>query len=583
MSAVRSRVLEDLHRAILSGAPVIVSGTTEDAVLDARQVVSLRAGIRRVFVEAGLPTVAWINAADGVTGADVDHGQRLSGIPAVRGDAGWAASTRGLLACAEQPVAVVLDGPDQLFGEVPLGAEVATIVNGLREARVARGGRLPNALVILTRNAGDVPPALRAFAAMAHIVAPAPSEEERHAVVRLFAHGFYGAATLEAGELDRQLAVIAGATAGRPLVALEQLRRLSVEYEIPITSPWSIVRAESSAADDDWSRRRLGLDQLEDTLGRDVVGQPHALRAVARELNSAQRRSLLRSPTTAAGRPRGWCLLTGNSATGKTELARAIARHITGSEDNIVRLDGESLKLAQDVAKLTGAPPGYIGFEVEGMLAAQIRQRPSCVVLVDEVDKCHPDVLDVFLAILEEGELRGGHAVTSFAETFIVFTSNYGADRIDQDVRTGRLTAPDDVIDAFEAAARHALAAPEDQGGKGRLALWSRLRGRVVGFDMLRRGALPAFVAKADARLAVNSRRDLGLDACLDQLAFVEALDERLPPDGRWDGRRVERLLDELVDDAIQRELDGDVRPEARLVLRSPRHRTAACRGSTRP
>jgi len=167
------------------------------------------------------------------------------------------------------------------------------------------------------------------------------------------------------------------------------------------------------------------LQGLEDELHRRVVGQDDAVRAVAR----AVRRS--RSGLGDPHRPVGSFLFVGPTGVGKTELAKALSETMFGSEERMVRLDMGEFSERHTVSRLFGAPPGYVGHGEAGELTERVRRRPYSVVLLDEVEKAHPDVFNTLLQVLEDGRLTDGSGRTvDFTNTVVIMTSNVGSDTI---------------------------------------------------------------------------------------------------------------------------------------------------------
>ncbi len=167
------------------------------------------------------------------------------------------------------------------------------------------------------------------------------------------------------------------------------------------------------------------LLHLEDELHRRVVGQNEAVDAVAEAV--LRSRSGLADPN----RPIGSFIFLGPTGVGKTELARALAEYLFDDERALIRIDMSEYQEKHTVARLIGAPPGYIGFEEGGQLTEAVRRRPYSVILFDEVEKAHPDVFNVFLQILDDGRLTDGQGHTvDFKNTIVIMTSNIGSHRI---------------------------------------------------------------------------------------------------------------------------------------------------------
>ncbi len=165
------------------------------------------------------------------------------------------------------------------------------------------------------------------------------------------------------------------------------------------------------------------LKDIEDILRARVVGQDHAVHSLAKAL----RRS--RVGLTDPRRPIGSFLFLGPTGVGKTELARTLAEFLFGTSDSLVRFDMSEFRERHTTSRLIGAPPGYVGFGQGGELTERVRQEPYNVVLFDEMEKAHPEVLNLLLQIMEEGELRDGQGrVTDFSNTIIILTSNVGSE-----------------------------------------------------------------------------------------------------------------------------------------------------------
>src|SRR6056300_857442 len=166
---------------------------------------------------------------------------------------------------------------------------------------------------------------------------------------------------------------------------------------------------------------------MEEELHKRVIGQAEAVDAVA----NAVRRS--RSGLSDPNRPNGSFLFLGPTGVGKTELCKALAEFLFDTEEAMVRIDMSEFMERHSVARLIGAPPGYVGYEEGGYLTEAVRRRPYSVLLLDEIEKAHPDVFNILLQVMDDGRLTDGHGRTvDFRNTVIVMTSNLGSDRIQE-------------------------------------------------------------------------------------------------------------------------------------------------------
>jgi ATP-dependent Clp protease ATP-binding subunit ClpB len=244
----------------------------------------------------------------------------------------------------------------------------------------------------------------------------------------------------ERAERDGDLAHVAELRYGR----LPQLEKALAEAEASVATGDSMLKEEVGPDDvaevvQAWTGIPAGrllegetqkLLRMEEELGRRVVGQPDAVRAVS----DAVRRA--RSGVADPDRPTGSFLFLGPTGVGKTELAKALAEFLFDDERAMVRIDMSEYSEKHSVARLVGAPPGYVGYESGGQLTEAVRRRPYTVVLLDEVEKAHPDVFDILLQVLDDGRLTDGQGRTvDFRNTILILTSNLGSHLIaDQSV-----------------------------------------------------------------------------------------------------------------------------------------------------
>ncbi len=174
------------------------------------------------------------------------------------------------------------------------------------------------------------------------------------------------------------------------------------------------------------------LLKMEEILRSQIIGQDDAVDVVCRAIRRG------RTGIKAPNRPTGSFLFLGPTGVGKTHLARLLAIHMYGGEDALIQVDMSEYMEKFAVSRMTGSPPGYVGHEEGGQLTEQVRQRPYCVILFDEIEKAHPDVMDILLQILEEGRLTDSFGrKVNFRHAIIIMTSNLGADLIRKTTEIG--------------------------------------------------------------------------------------------------------------------------------------------------
>jgi ATP-dependent Clp protease ATP-binding subunit ClpB len=216
-------------------------------------------------------------------------------------------------------------------------------------------------------------------------------------------------------DLERKLRQVEEAEAGRMLE-----EAVTEEHIAAVVSRWTGIPVDKML-----SSERDKLLRMEDALRRRVVGQDEAVTAVSNAIRRA--RAGLQDPD----RPTGSFLFLGPTGVGKTELTRALAEFLFDDESAMVRIDMSEYMEKHSVARLIGAPPGYVGYDEGGSLTEAVRRRPYQVILFDEVEKAHPDVLNVLLQVLDDGRLTDGQGRTvDFRNTLIVLTSNLGSDAL---------------------------------------------------------------------------------------------------------------------------------------------------------
>jgi ATP-dependent Clp protease ATP-binding subunit ClpB len=282
---------------------------------------------------------------------------------------------------------------------------------------------------------------------------------------------------------------------------------------------------------------RAKLLAMEDNLRRRVIGQDEAVNAVSNAIRRA--RAGLQDPN----RPIGSFLFLGPTGVGKTELARALAAFLFDDEHAMVRIDMSEYMEKFAVSRLVGAPPGYVGYEEGGQLTEAVRRRPYQVVLLDEIEKAHPDVFNVLLQVLDDGRLTDGQGRTvDFKNTLVIMTSNVGSQVIAASgVRPGD-------TEAYEAMKRQVTDALRLQF---RPEFLNRVD-EVIVFHALTEADLAAIVelliADLQRRLAVQ-------DLALELTPAARALIAREGTDPTFGARPLKRTIQRLVENPLARAL----------------------------
>ncbi|MBC8531218.1 ATP-dependent Clp protease ATP-binding subunit [Gehongia tenuis] len=325
--------------------------------------------------------------------------------------------------------------------------------------------------------------------------------------------------------------------------ASRDTKKLTVgEKEIAdVVSSWTNIPVMQLTQDE--AERLL---HLEKTLHARVIGQDEAVAAVAKAIRRA--RAGLKDPK----RPIGSFIFLGPTGVGKTELSRALAEALFGDEDAMIRLDMSEYMERHSVSRLMGSPPGYVGYEEGGQLTEQVRRKPYSVVLLDEVEKAHPDVFNTLLQIMEDGRLTDGQGRTvDFRNTVLIMTSNVGAHSMKQ--RALGFAASESDVQTYE-----------------------RLKENVM--EELRRTFRPEFLNRVDETIVFHQLNEadtrkivtLMMDSVAKRLAEREiyltmsepALDYLAKEgfDPEYGARPLRRAIQRMVEDRLSEEiLDGSI------------------------
>ena len=329
--------------------------------------------------------------------------------------------------------------------------------------------------------------------------------------------------------------------------------RLTAEDIAEVVSMWTGIPVMRIAGEE--SER---LMQMEEALHQRIVGQNEAIDAISKAVRRA--RAGLKDPR----RPIGSFMFLGPTGVGKTELTKALAEFLFGSEDALVQLDMSEFMERHSVARLVGAPPGYVGYEDAGQLTEAIRRRPYSIVVFDEIEKAHPEAFNMLLQVMEEGQLSDARGRNiNFRNAIIVMTSNVGADTIKRNTSLGFDLQRDEAISEQEA--------------------YVDMRRNVM--EQLRRAFRPEFLNRVDATVVFRSlTRDeirdiveLELDKVRERLLehamTLEASDEARSwladhgYDPEFGARPLRRLIQNEVEDVLSDGILSGRFPLAGIVL----------------
>ena len=361
----------------------------------------------------------------------------------------------------------------------------------------------------------------------------------------------------------------AAASRDRELQLIEKIQKAEQDWQVEreqekptvtaedlceITSMWTGIPVSRLSSDE--SGRLL---QMEEALHKRIIGQDEAIVAVAKAVRRG--RAGMKDPR----RPIGSFIFLGPTGVGKTELVRALSEFMFGSEDALIRLDMSEFMERHAVARLVGAPPGYIGYEEGGQLTETVRRKSYCVILLDEIEKAHPDVFNILLQIFDDGHLTDAKGrKVDFRNSVIVMTSNIGAELIKRDMSLG-------------------FAARSDEQ-KSRQAEYDKMKDKVLG--ELKKTFRPEFLNRIDGIIVFHALNKEHIARILDlilnlaakpltekniKLEVTEAAKEFLIKKGydpAFGARPLRRVVQDHVEDTVSEGLlRGDYHSGDTIVL----------------
>ena len=305
-----------------------------------------------------------------------------------------------------------------------------------------------------------------------------------------------------------------------------------------VVAQWTKIPVQKLAEKE--SERLL---KLEKTLHKRVIGQEEAVTAVAKAMRRG--RVGLKDPN----RPIGSFLFLGPTGVGKTELSKALAEAMFGSEDAMIRVDMSEYMEGHSVSKMIGSPPGYVGFEEGGQLSEKVRRNPYSVVLFDEIEKAHPDVFNVLLQVLDDGHITDSKGrKVSFKNTVLIMTSNAGAQRIVDPKNLGFATEKSETKD-YEKMKSNVM---EEVKRSFKPEFINRIDDIIV-FHQLNNENMKEIVNLLASNLYKRCENQLGI-----HLTITAALKEHLVSkyaDNKMGARPLKRAIQSVVEDALAEEI----------------------------